>query len=244
MAQSREHRRAAGLEAWLLILAALLPGCGGAHSRLPAAGHRSAAHQPTTTPPAAPERSRVALESPRMVTQRIGWAVADDHNGYPLAVVRTVDGGRTWRAAGPPGLSVRGLSAAFYSARDAWVTWSALRSRAWPVTYRTTDGGRTWARMGSIPIRQPAWAPDMVTGQLGWVTAPRPRRREQRDSDLPYHQRRRPLAAGRADHLPGPPHPGSDPVGLRQEAGRVLQRRDRLGRRAVRGRPSRVVGVP
>ncbi len=107
-----------------------------------------------------------------MLTPRIGWAVAVDKNGFPLAVVRTTDGGREWRTAGPPGLRGQPLRAAFYGAREAWVTWSSPGSRGRPVTYRTTDGGRTWARMGSIPIAAiGASAPDMVTGQLGWVTA-------------------------------------------------------------------------
>lgn len=107
-----------------------------------------------------------------MVTPRIGWAVAVDRNGYPLAVVKTADGGRTWRDSGPRGLRGQGLYSAFYSSRDAWVTWNHPRRRSWPVTYRTTDGGRTWARMGSVPIvALGASAPDMVTGQLGWVTA-------------------------------------------------------------------------
>jgi len=107
-----------------------------------------------------------------MLTPRIGWAVAVDKNGYPLAVVRTTDGGRAWRTAGPPGLRGQRLRAAFYGPRDAWVTWSRPWSRAWPVSYRTTDGGRTWARMGPVPIAAiGASAPDMVTGRLGWVTA-------------------------------------------------------------------------
>jgi len=84
-----------------------------------------------------------------MVTEWVGWAVAVDHDGYPLAVVRTTDGGRLWRDCGPPGLHGQPLRAAFYGARDAWVTWSFPLKRAWPVTYRTTDGWRSWERMGS-----------------------------------------------------------------------------------------------
>ena len=172
MARFREHGRAAGLFAWLLILAALLAGCGGAASRLPVAGRSSVPPHPVTAPSAGPVRSRVALESLRMITPQIGWAVAVDRNGNPLAVVRTSDGGRTWRDSGPPGLRGQGLYASFYGARDAWVTWNRPRRRSRAVTYHTTDGGRTWARMGAIPIAAlGASAPDMVTGQLGWVTA-------------------------------------------------------------------------
>jgi photosystem II stability/assembly factor-like uncharacterized protein len=171
MAQFREHRRAAG-SAWLLILAVVLAGCGGAVSRQTAGERPRAAPVTRPMPSAGRVRSRVALESLRMATRRVGWAVSVGRDGYPLTVVRTADGGLTWRDAGPPGLSGQGLRAAFYSARDAWVTWSRPFHPAWPVTYKTTDAGRTWTRMGSIGIRAiGASAPDMVTGRLGWVTA-------------------------------------------------------------------------
>ena len=172
MAHVREHRRAAGLTAVLLILVVLLPGCGSARAWLAMTGHPSAGPRTETLPSSGAVRSRVALESLRMLTPLIGWALAVDKNGYPLAVVKTTDGGREWRAAGPPGLRGQALRAAFYGTRDAWVTWSSPWSRAWSVTYRTTDGGRIWARMGSIPIAAiGASAPDMMTGRLGWVTA-------------------------------------------------------------------------
>lgn len=172
MAQSPGPRRAAGPSVWLVILAALLPGCGSVHLRQPEAGNRSVVARPVATPFAAPARSQIALEFLRMVTPQVGWAVAVDHNGYPMAVVRTSDGGLVWQDAGPHGIGGQGLRAVFYSARVAWVTWSHPRSQAWPVIFRTTDGGRTWARMGSVPIGAiGASAPDMVTGQLGWVTA-------------------------------------------------------------------------
>src|SRR6266566_7059375 len=121
MTQSWEHRRGVGPVAWLLILAAVSSGCGGARSPLPVAASRSASSPstPAPSPSAGPLPSQVALESLRMITTQVGWAVAVDHNGYPLAVVRTIDGGRVWREAGPPGLRGQGLQAAFDSARVA-----------------------------------------------------------------------------------------------------------------------------
>lgn len=107
----------------------------------------------------------------RMVTPQVGWAVRVDGNGYPVGVVRTTDGGRVWRDTGPPGLRGQRLSAAFSSATDAWLTWNpGFWGR--PVIYRTIDGGVTWSRMGRLPMAVlGASAPDMVTGQLGWVGA-------------------------------------------------------------------------
>lgn len=163
MARSWKHRHAAGLIVRLLILAALVPGCSGSHPH-PLSGEQ-------VRPSAGSVLSGVALASLRMVAPRLGWALALDGNGNPRAVVRTVDGGRVWRAAGPPGLRGPRLSVAFYTASDAWVTWN---SRSWgrPVTYRTTDGGLTWDRMGRVPVTVlGASAPDMLTRQLGWVGA-------------------------------------------------------------------------
>jgi len=107
-----------------------------------------------------------------MITGQVGWAVSAGDDGNPRGLVRTTDGGRVWSDAGPPGLTGAGLRAAFYGTNDAWVTWNGRRSRARPVTYRTADGGATWSRMRTIPMAVPgASAPDMVTGQVGWVTA-------------------------------------------------------------------------
>src|SRR5436190_1166842 len=164
MARSRKHCRTARLGAWLLIVAALVPACGVVRSRPPA--------RSSVRPSAEPAPSHVALESLRMITPQVGWAVSADDDGNPRGIVRTTDGGRAWSNAGPPGLTGQGLRAAFYGTNDAWVTWSGRRSRARPVTYRTADGGATWSRMGTIPMAVPgASAPDMVTGQVGWVTA-------------------------------------------------------------------------
>jgi photosystem II stability/assembly factor-like uncharacterized protein len=171
MVRVRKHRRAAMATAWALILAVLFTGCGdgarhGGTVRPPAAGRGATASR------AARVRSKVALESLQMVTPRVGWAMAVDRDGYPVTVVRTSDGGRVWRAAGPPGLHGQGLRAAFYGPSDAWATWSFTLRRAWPVTYQTADGGRTWQRMGRVPVAAiGASAPDMVTRRLGWVTA-------------------------------------------------------------------------
>jgi photosystem II stability/assembly factor-like uncharacterized protein len=172
MIRVRRHRGAATATAGLLVIAVLVAGCGvgaarhGRMARPPATGHAGAA------PGAAPGGSMLALESLTMVTPRIGWAMAVDRDGYPVTVVRTIDGGRVWRAAGPAGLHGQGLRVAFYGACGAWATWSFTLRRAWPVTYRTTNCGRTWHAMGRVPVAAiGASAPDMVTRRLGWVTA-------------------------------------------------------------------------
>jgi hypothetical protein len=97
----------------------------------------------------------VALESLRMITAQVGWAVSVDDGGNPRGVVRTTAAGRVWSDAGPARLTGPGLRAAFYGTNDAWVTWSRRKARARPVTYRTADGGATWSPMGTIPMA--AW---------------------------------------------------------------------------------------
>ena len=163
-------RRVTGNAAWLVALAVLAAGCGPGSG--PAAGRQDASPGPARTPGAGAARYGVALKDLRMFNPRAGWAVTVNRDGVPVNVVRTADGGRTWRAAGPPGLHGQQLRASFLSARDAWVTWSFPGRRAWPVTYRTANSGRTWERLGRVRIAAiGASPPDMVTARTGWVTA-------------------------------------------------------------------------
>src|SRR5215470_17046529 len=89
----------------------------------------------------------LALQSVRMITASIGWAVGGGPNLAATILVRTTDGGRTWRDAGPAGLRGAWWNASFDSARDAWLTLLAANLTR-PVIYRTVDGGRTWRRTG------------------------------------------------------------------------------------------------
>jgi photosystem II stability/assembly factor-like uncharacterized protein len=72
------------------------------------------------------------------VSGRVAWA-----SGSGGTVLRTLDGGRTWRAVGPPGvadLQFRDIEA--FDARRA-VALSIGEGEASRI-YRTSDGGRTW----------------------------------------------------------------------------------------------------
>jgi photosystem II stability/assembly factor-like uncharacterized protein len=133
-----------------------------------------AIHPASAVIPVGSAGGTLALQSVRMITASTGWAVAGGPNQSTQILVRTTDGGRTWRDAGPAAL--RGpyflWNASFYSARAAWLT--LLRANLTrPVIYRTTDGGRTWQRTGVAPVDATyASAPDMLGG-LGWITTSR-----------------------------------------------------------------------
>jgi photosystem II stability/assembly factor-like uncharacterized protein len=116
-------------------------------------------------------RGTLALQSVRMITATTGWAVGGGPDQATTTLVRTTDGGRTWRDAGPPGLRGAFLwNASFYSARVAWLTLLHANLTR-PVIYQTTDGGLTWRRTGTVGIHATyASAPDML-GELGWMTA-------------------------------------------------------------------------
>ncbi|HEU4420945.1 MAG TPA: oxidoreductase [Pilimelia sp.] len=72
------------------------------------------------------------------VSSRIVWA-----SGSEGTVLRTVDGGRTWRQVGPPGvadLQFRDIEA--FDSRRAVIL--SIGPGEQSRIYRTTDGGRTW----------------------------------------------------------------------------------------------------
>jgi Protein of unknown function (DUF4232) len=147
----------ARLGAWLLIVAAVVPACGVARSRPPA--------RSSVGPSAGPVPSRVALESLRMITPQVGWAVSVDDDGNPRGVVRTTDGGRVWSDAGPPGLNQPSSPASSDSANPPAP--SQLRvcetsqlkiTMAWSGVAAGTIGGRIgFTNLGSRPCRLHGW---------------------------------------------------------------------------------------
>jgi len=101
--------------------------------------------------------ARPALRSLFMKTPTIGWAVADASEDWDTAdrgsggrlVLRTADGGRTWRDVSPPGLADldrRTFTSAFFlNARAGWV----LTGRSGQPISRllsTADAGTHWIR--------------------------------------------------------------------------------------------------
>lgn len=72
------------------------------------------------------------------VSDRVAWA-----SGSEGTVIRTVDGGRTWRQVGPPGTT--DLQFRDIEAFDAWHAVAlSIGEGELSRVYRTSDGGRTW----------------------------------------------------------------------------------------------------
>src|SRR5207253_9498185 len=91
-----------------------------------------------------------ALSRLQFVDERRGWATATDlvaangHLSQYSVMVRTKDGGRTWRPM--PRIETYGVEVepafSFLDAKTGWIGWSEPAGDT--HTERTTDGGRTW----------------------------------------------------------------------------------------------------
>ena len=118
---------------------------------------------PSATPARTPTPTHtpvvpLAFRSIQMIDNRTGWAVADVGRGATTRILRTEDGGLSWRDRSP-------LDGDFFhgyfldgSTAWAWTTWGGL-------AFRTLDGGRSWEEVGSMAV-------DPYTGfvdsQHGW----------------------------------------------------------------------------
>jgi len=99
---------------------------------------------------------QAALQLVRMSTSQVGWAIGSSQR--PLnRVLRTEDGGLTWRDASPPeGLLVGGDTAIeaegfFLDADHAWVTYyDAGGAPSSANVWSTVDGGATWQASGEL----------------------------------------------------------------------------------------------
>ncbi len=106
-------------------------------------------------------------------TRTEGWLAAflDPSTPTTLSVLRTTDGGRTWRER-PLAVDLRGEDpggGVLFSLddRNAWLVIKAVSGSAHSrgVLYRTTDGGESWRRL-EIPM---ADAIRFTTPQDGWM---------------------------------------------------------------------------
>jgi photosystem II stability/assembly factor-like uncharacterized protein len=136
----------------------------------------------SSSPPAAVAGSvPIWFVTVRMVSPRIGWAVAwmsNPNHGRPsLALVRTSDGARNWSIVTPPGasplLGPHGSSALVFAmdAQRAWFAATVVRPYQAPVSkvFATADAGRSWSssrrlRTSGTPMRM-----DFVDPAHGWI---------------------------------------------------------------------------
>ena len=142
--------RVRGAIAIVVLVAALVTGCGGGSSSTRAANHRAAGREEVgfleeggleeEEEEGIVEVEGSGLQEGEMVAGEAGWVRSED------GVFWTPDGGRTWRPITPPvphGFAIAGVY--FANPRRGWAlsdTGSEGDVRA--SIYRTTDGGRTW----------------------------------------------------------------------------------------------------
>ncbi len=106
--------------------------------------------------------SRRALEqrggnivSAAFTNARDGWLLADTTTGSKQSseLLRTVDGGKTWRSLGAPALPQDiAYRVVFTDSRHGWL----YSSSTGPYAYTSSDGGETWRR-GWLPAPPGGW---------------------------------------------------------------------------------------
>jgi len=118
---------------------------------------------PTPTPlrPTAPPVSRpLTIGYIQMIDRTTGWAEGFHGTVGRTRILRTMDGGVTWRDVSPGPLGNRGRSAFFLDGLIAW-SWSWESGETW----RTQDGGESWTPMQPASSQFDFWFSD---SQDGW----------------------------------------------------------------------------
>ena len=106
----------------------------------------------------------------QMIDRIHGWGLTSS------AVLRTTNGGATWKDVSPHGFSIERQSAgAFLDAQHAWVSASRPSTVA-PVILRTEDGGATWqattlAAAPGTPLPLNIGQITFIDAQHGWLLA-------------------------------------------------------------------------
>jgi hypothetical protein len=131
----------------------------------------------TRTTPAEPSTTTLTGQlydgSPRMMTPTTGWGFSR------TGVIRTTDGGATWRSVGPAQLNVTTDVRAWYFF-DADHAWIGLLSGTSLIVSATTDGGRTWTAGTPVPagsnpapnralVAGPGNQLDFLDDRVGWL---------------------------------------------------------------------------
>jgi len=105
-----------------------------------------------------PAGSPLQLDEIHMVSLADGWGISAG------ILLKTADGGHTWREVTPQAGQADALYAAFLDTQTGWVVFSSANQIITPLTiYYTNDGGLTWTVNQGPPIYP------NVTGDLTWA---------------------------------------------------------------------------
>jgi photosystem II stability/assembly factor-like uncharacterized protein len=115
------------------------------------------ASQPAA-PAQLPSGTKIQLDEIHMVNQGDGWGISGG------LLLKTADGGRTWREITPATGQADRVYAVFLDAQTAWMVFSMGGQVDNPLTiYHTTDGGITWTYNQGPPIYT------QVVGDTTWA---------------------------------------------------------------------------
>lgn len=87
------------------------------------------------------------LLTPSFVSERVGFAIRSRPGAEKMGpLMRTLDGGRTWRRLGGPCLGEKGAGLSFVSLRRGWAlcTGQPGAGNQAKAVFETRNGGRTW----------------------------------------------------------------------------------------------------
>lgn len=124
----------------------------------------TATPRPQATPAANPLRfargEALTLDSIHMLQTVDGWATGHTQTNPDQHILRTSNGGQSWKDVTPPELLApsgsgnrRQAAGYFASALDAWVVYDVPIGGASATVWQTHDGGLTW--QASAPLPQP-----------------------------------------------------------------------------------------
>jgi hypothetical protein len=159
--------RVRGAIAIVVLVAALVAGCGGGSTSTGTAKPRAAGHEGGIfieggpgPPPAGGGRARGRIAADRFVVE--GEMVAGEEGWVRsgVGVFWTPDGGRTWRPITPAVPDVSQINGVYFAgARRGWALSEPGREGdVRPSMYMTSDGGRTWhhTRLRAYTVGIPA----------------------------------------------------------------------------------------
>ncbi len=107
----------------------------------------------------------VVVSDLRMVDEKAGWALKEQQDEARVNLLRTQDGGLTWKETMPPNVGAMPANCIFTTgAQSAWV---AEDQAGGILLYRTADGGANW-EVSSVPVRgEPQFS--FIDAQHGWL---------------------------------------------------------------------------
>jgi len=99
------------------------------------------------------------------MSSKVGWGI---HGQTQISLLRTTDGGKTWKTVTPTGVLMRHHGTDFISGTDAWIAASPNIQSGITMVMNTTDGGLQWTKH-QLPDVGASARVDFLTNSDGWV---------------------------------------------------------------------------